>query len=369
MIAGPQNTSQAACNCPCIACLRLPRVVLLAVLVLGRAVVGAANAAEALQEATLTFLHINDVHGQMTGFPAPKKEVGGYARLATLVKEFRATNQATRTFLVHAGDEFSVKVAGPQTLGTALCLATHGAADIAVLNALRLDIWTPGNGEFYGGLSNLQACIRQAEFKVLTANVTQNENNQPLGKAYVIETAGPLKVAFIGLNWIRPETLKSMPLTLGNPIDTARKLVSEVRRQADIVVAVTHIGLAQDSLLATNVDGLDLILGGHSHSVLPKGQLATTPAGRKILICQTGDFLRRLGVADLTLTRKDGQWEVAEQTARLIPLDEKVKPDGQILQLIDSLAKQHGVTAPAAPTVPANPATGPKTNTPAALAK
>jgi 5'-nucleotidase/UDP-sugar diphosphatase len=324
-----------------------PFAALAALLLLGKAVFGAdTNVAEALQQVSLTFLHINDVHGQMTGFPSPRKEVGGYARLATQIKELRAQDPAMHGFLVHAGDEFSVKVDGPQTLGTALSLQTHGAADIAVLNALRLDIWTPGNGEFYGGLSNLQARIRQAEFSVLTANVTRRDNDQPLGQAFVIKTAGPVKVAFFGLNWIRPETLQPMPLTFADPIATAQKLVPELRRQADVVVAVTHIGLVQDILLAARVDGLDLILGGHSHNVLPKGQWITAPSGRKILICQAGDYLRRLGVAEMKLVRKDGQWQVAEETARLILLDEKVKPDEEISQLIETMAKSEGVKPP-----------------------
>jgi 2',3'-cyclic-nucleotide 2'-phosphodiesterase (5'-nucleotidase family) len=188
-------------------------------------------------------------------------------------------------------------------------------------------------------LSNLQARIQQAEFGVLTANVTQRENNEPLAKTFVIESAGPVKVAFFGLTWIRPLPLQPLPLTLSDPIVTARKLVPELRRQADVVVAVTHIGLAQDGRLAAAVEGVDLILGGHTHSVLPKGQWVAAPSGRKVLICQAGDYLRRMGVVDMMLARKDGQWQITEQTARLIALDDKIKPDESIAQIINTLTK------------------------------
>jgi hypothetical protein len=316
-------------------------------LLLATGVFGAdTNVTAPRQELLLTFIHINDPHGQMTSFPLNGKEGGGYARLATLAQQIRATNGAARSFLIHAGDEFSVKVDGPHTLGTALSLDTHGAADITVMNALHIDMWTPGNGEFYGGLPNLQAAIRQAQFSTLTANVTQRETKQPLGKEFIIEQAGPVKVAFLGLGWIRPETLQTMPLTLSDPIATAKKLVPELRRQADVVVAVTHIGLVADGRLATAVEGIDLILGGHSHSVVPKGLWANLPSGRKTLICQAGDYLRRAGVVDMKLALKDGQWQITDQTARLVALDEQVKPDETVVQLIDSMAKSRGVKAP-----------------------
>ena len=330
---------------------RASRAVVLTLLVaflgIAQALFGAdPTAASAPQTLALTFLHINDVHGQMTSFPLAGKDGGGYARLATRVRQIRAQTQADHSFLIHAGDEFSVKVEGPQTLGTALTLTTHGAANFSVLNALGLDCWVPGNGEFYGGLLNLQARLRQAQFSVLTANVTLNDSGQTLGPAFVIKPAGPLKIALFGLAWIRPETLKLMPLSLMDPILTARKLVPELRRQADLVVAVTHLGLPQDQRLAAAVEGVDLIIGGHSHTVLPKGAWATAPSGRKVLICQAGEYLRRLGVVDMTLALTNGQWRILNQTARLVPLDDSVKPDENITQLINSLAKERGVQPP-----------------------
>ena len=330
----------------------VPLALLVALLALSQASFGAdTNAPAAPQLLTLTFLHINDVHGQMTSFPLAGKDGGGYARLATRVRQFRDQAKPSHFFLVHAGDEFSVKRDGPQTLGTALTLATHGAANIAAMNALGFDCWVPGNGEFYGGLSNLQMRLLASHFSVLTANVTQRGDGQTLGQPFVLKQAGPIKVALLGLTWIRPETLKFMPLTLSDPVMTARKLVPELRRQADLVVAITHLGLAEDTRLAAAVEGLDLILGGHSHTVLPKGSWATAPSGRKVLICQAGEYLRRLGIVDMTLTRTNGQWRIADQAARLVSLDDTVKPDEHITPLIDTLAQEWGVKPPPTPKV------------------
>jgi 5'-nucleotidase / UDP-sugar diphosphatase len=281
------------------------------------------------------------------------------------VNEIRAKNEAARCFLIHAGDEFSVKADQPQTAGTALTFGTQGEANVRVLKALRFDLWTPGNGEFYGGFPNLQARIKQAEFGVLTANVTLRKDGQPLGKAYVIEQAGPVKVAFFGLCWIRPETLRQLPLAMADALETAKKLVPELRTQADLVVAVTHIGLGNDRRLAAAVDGLDLILGGHSHDRLPRGELANTPSGRKILICQAGEYLHDLGRADMKLVCKEGKWQVAEATERLIPLDENVVPDEAITKLIASLGDERGAASVEKKTAPAESPAPEKATVPA----
>lgn len=328
-------------------------VVWVAVLLVARPVWSADTNAVSAQDLTLTFVHVNDVHGQMSSFELNGKEGGGYPRLATLVGQIRARSNAARCFLLHAGDEFSVKFDGPQTDGTVLSLLSGGAADIAVMNTLRFDAWTPGNGEFYGGLANLQECIQEAQCKVLTANILLRATGRPLGRAYVLESAGPVKVAFFGLGWVRPESLSLVPVTLLDPIATARKLVPELRRQADVVVALTHIGLDQDGRLAEAVEGVDLILGGHSHNTLPTGRWATSRSGHKTLICQAGLYMRRVGVVEMKLALQEGHWRITGQTARLVPLDEKVVPDESITSLMDSLAKKLGDPATPAAARPA----------------
>jgi len=299
-------------------------------------VAGETPAAKAERDVLITFLHINDVHGHIVPWARDGKDSGGYARLATVVKEIRAKGEAQRYFLIHGGDEFSVKVDLPQTAGTELTGRTKGEANLAVMNSLGFDVWVPGNGEFYNGVPNLKARIAQARCGALTANVTLKDTGQPLGKPFVVEQAGPVKVALFGLCWIRPETLKVTLLALADPVETAKKLAPELRQKADVVVAVTHVGLGNDRRLAAAVDGLDLILGSHSHDALPRGELAPAPSGRKVLICQAGDYLQYLGRVDMRLAMRDGKWQVAETTARLIPLDEKIAPDEGTVKLIES---------------------------------
>ena len=120
-----------------------------------------------------------------------------------------------------------------------------------------------------------------------------------------------------------------------------------LRKKADVVVAVNHIGFFGDVRLAGSVGGIDVIIGGHSHTVLPKGRRAKAPDGRQTLIAQAGQFLRYLGRVDLKLERKGEGWRIVASKATLIPLDAKVKLDPTVTALIARLARGKKSPVPA----------------------
>jgi len=279
------------------------------------------------------------VHGQTQPRRDGTRSVGGYARLATLVGEIRASSKSARVFLVHAGDEFS--------RGDELTRTTLGAANIAILNHLKFDAWTPGNGDFYDGAATLQARIREAHFPVLAANVKVRATGRPLGRPYVIEQAGPVRVALLGLCFLQPMSDSFEDFRATEPAKTAQELVPELRKQADVVVAMTHLGSWSDRRLAEAVDGIDVIIGGHSHSALASGERARSPSGKEVLICQAGEQLEYLGSVRLRLEKAEGGWRIKEATAQLIPLDEKVKLDPTVTALVARLANE---SAPAVET-------------------
>ena len=185
------------------------------------------------------------------------------------------SGKAARVFLVHAGDEFS--------RGDELTRATKGAANVAIMNLLKFDLWVPGNGEFYQPLDVLEARLSEAKFPILAANVKYREGGKPVGKPYIIEKAGPVRIAFLGLGIVQPTEAPSAAdvLMAADPIETAKGLVPELRKQADVVVAVTHIGSPADRRLAAAVPGIDVILGGHTHDTFPKGVPIKGPDGRE----------------------------------------------------------------------------------------
>ncbi len=292
----------------------------------------------------VTLLHVNDTHGQLLGLDVRGRNVGGAARLATAVKKVRQTSSANRVFLVHCGDEFS--------RGDALTRRSAGAANVAVMNHLGFDLWVLGNGEFYGGVELLRQRMAEAKFPVLAANVSLGED-QDLVRPYVIERAGPVRLAFLGLCTVYGVGDKGIPVKAVDPIETAKGLVPRLRRQADVVVAVTHLGLAEDVRLVAAVEGIDLVLGGHSHTVLKHGFYAKGPQGQQVLICQAGDKYRYLGQVDLEFAPGPAGrgWRLVSATPSLIGLDEAVPPDPATTALLGQLAK--------ASTQPASAATQP----------
>ncbi|MFP4105160.1 MAG: bifunctional metallophosphatase/5'-nucleotidase [Phycisphaerae bacterium] len=275
---------------------------------------------------TLRFLHINDSHGKTLPFKVLKMKRGGYTRLGTLVKQRRKATGADRTFVVHAGDILS--------RGDRITRETLGEANIAILNEIGFDYWTPGNGDFYDGLKVLTARIDQFKGKALTSNVTRENSDKAVGEQYSIEKVGDVRVAFFGLCNRRVGTRSAKAVEVADAVKTARKLVPKLQKQADVVVAVTHLGLTDDRKLARQVHGIDLIIGGHTHSTLWSGLKETGPGGRKVLIVQASDHLQRLGEAELTLRKQTGGWAVVSSSAQLHSVHSGLKPDPAVLKLL-----------------------------------
>jgi 2',3'-cyclic-nucleotide 2'-phosphodiesterase (5'-nucleotidase family) len=299
----------------------------------------------------VVLLHVNDPHGRLESWTKDGNSVGGYARVATLVGDIRAESGPKRVFLIHAGDEVSK--------GDELTAKTAGEVNLAILNHLKFDLWTPGNGEFYDGLRAIQARIQQLRFPTLTANVIVKSSGQRLAHPFIIEKAGDVRIAFVGLCSLRVNLPSAWPFKVEDPIETAKKFVPQLRKDSDVIVLVTHIGYEQDVALAKAVGGIDVIIGGHSHTVLEKGEAVKGPDGRDVLVCQAGEFLQYLGRVDLALVSavpakgQEGKFRVVKAAARLIAIDQGVKLDPEVTVII---AKASGTTTmPATATAPSQP--------------
>jgi len=300
----------------------------------------------------VTFLHINDTHGQIESYEGQ----GGYARLATAVEEARRLDRSAgvaRTFLVDCGDILS--------RGDELTRRTLGSANFELMNLLGFDAYVPGNGDYYDGLVVLRARMRQARFPTLTSNVTfgpkvppaQDSKAHPsgvgfdqrpvLGKEYLIERAGPVRIALLGLCTVRePERLMGVE----DGVATAKRLAPALREQADAVVVLSHLGLRRDFELATSVGGIGLILGGHTHATLPQGITMPAPGGGRVLLAQAGEQLNFLGRVDLVFEPAAEGYRLASAKASLIELGPKVPEDPQVKARIARLSGL-GATRPA----------------------
>jgi 5'-nucleotidase/UDP-sugar diphosphatase len=209
----------------------------------------------------LVVLNTNDTHGADL---ATKDGVGGFASQATFVKQVRAQNK--NVLVLHAGDV---------NTGSALSNMFNAEPDIQCLNAIGYDAVALGNHEFDGPLEKLEKQIAISKFQWISANIMQGKTY--LVKPYIIKKYDGFRVAVIGLTTRRTLTIASpdKSLTFTDEIQTAKQMVNLVRTKehADIVIVCGHLGDVAETdeqetsiKLAENVQGIDLIVDGHSHS-------------------------------------------------------------------------------------------------------
>jgi 5'-nucleotidase/UDP-sugar diphosphatase len=233
---------------------------------------------------TITFLHTNDVYEI-----APVNGRGGFAQLATLLEEERARSEHTVT--TFGGDLISPSV---------LSGLTQGAQMIELMNLLSTDVAVLGNHEFDFGPEVAAARIQESEFPWLGTNVTGPDGEPAVGTVdlLMIEVGG-YKIGLFGL--LTPETdVLASPgpdIIFAPPIETAQTAVAQLREQgADLIVALTHLNLSDDQELARNVEGIELILGGHDHNPI-------TITEGDTLIVKAGYDAHYLAAVDLTIDR------------------------------------------------------------------
>ncbi|MDO5037993.1 MAG: 5'-nucleotidase C-terminal domain-containing protein, partial [Tissierellia bacterium] len=249
---------------------------------------------------TLTIFHTNDVHGH-----AEEEEgILGYAKLKTFVDDRKEQAGNDSVVLLDAGDAFH---------GTIFSNTKEGEGIVELMKQVGYDAMVPGNHDYNYGSKRLveladiakKEVDGQSSFPILQANVVNGEASRILDANTLIERNG-VKIGIFGL--ASPETkTKSNPLnTEGleflDYLATARSQVADLKAQdADVIIALVHLGLDEDSqarsdLLAEKVEGIDLIVDGHSHHALEAGKVVNDT-----LIVQAGDHMKNIGEVTLSL--------------------------------------------------------------------
>jgi len=231
-------------------------------------------------------LHMNDFHG----FAMPYKPYGcddvqgGLAYLAYVADTLRAEKPS---LLLAAGDMIQ---------GNNWANLFQGKSTIEAMNAMAFDAMVVGNHEFDFGKEVLEVRVSEAAFPVLGANVAGVKGLKP----YVIKEVNGLRVAVIGV--VTDDTPVSthpknvVGLGFAVPVESVTKYISEIKDRSDIVVVLSHLGSAADEELARKVTGIDLIVGGHSHTKLERPAMVG-----KTAIAQAFEHAKALGVVDLTV--------------------------------------------------------------------
>mgnify|MGYP000389190742 CR=1 FL=1 len=296
----------------------------------------------------LTILHTNDTHGNLLPFNYPdppdpntqeaqlalRRNIGGIARRATLVRQLR--NAFGTTWVADVGDFCD---------GTAFSVEFRGEADVAAMNALGYTIATHGNHEFNNTRAQWQKLVQMAKYPVVCANVVDANTRQPLLKPYEILQVEGARVAVFGLV---TESARGYPATregieIQDALDTARRLVPELRRQADVVVLLSHLGYEVDQRLAREVPGIDIIIGGHSHTRLakpdfvPAGNLTSAFQKNGTVIAQAFQWGGELGKLEILLRRdpNTGKWTFMSYRGELILVSPDIPDDPAVKAVVN----------------------------------
>ena len=279
----------------------------------------------------LVVLHINDTHGKLSPYNLGGYKVGGIGRLSTLVKQIRAENPG-RVLLLHAGDIFS--------RGEPVVIYTGGYVNLLAFEKMGFDAITPGNGEFYFGIENLKRQTSRVSTPFVHANVTYKHHNGPIFPPYLIKEIQGVKVGILGLGLIRPWHQSSQTLKLHDAVEIAVKYMPELRPKVDFLIALTHIGVKNDSLLAAAVPELDLIVGGDTHTRLnTPSRIARTKGEGSVAIVQARHYYQFLGRVDVQLQKAAHGYRVMRLNGKLLPLDGQIARDSKIEALIDKYAR------------------------------
>jgi 2',3'-cyclic-nucleotide 2'-phosphodiesterase (5'-nucleotidase family) len=259
---------------------------------------------QAQQEAhEVVFFSTNDPHGQLDGF----------ARIAALV---RAEKRRCRdVFVFNAGD----LVNGNPVVDEA---ADKGYPITDIMNDIPYDVSCPGNHEFENGEATLQRRIAQSTSVYVAANmrVAAGSPLKHLQPYTLLHTTDGTTIAVLGLTTGSSNPCMAEAVTVDDPIKVAQGY-KWLKVQYPVLVTLSHIGYKRDSVLAMRMGGIDVIIGGHSHTVLDGGRNVNG-----VLITQTGSHLKYLGKTVLILRNH----KVVSKTFSLVDLSGVSETDSAV---------------------------------------
>lgn len=254
----------------------------------------------------LTILHTNDMHSRIEPFPndgGRNANQGGMTKLASLIKKIRVEEE--NILLLDSGDFFQ---------GTPYFNLYGGELELKLMSQMRYDATTLGNHEFDNGLEGIKSQLQHAKFSILSSNYDfQDTILKNAFKPYKIFRKGEVKVGVFALG-IELKGLvgaKNFGNTKYlNPVTIAKEMVEKLKnKNCDLIVCLSHLGYSyrsekiDDVKLATQVTGIDLILGGHTHSFLEEPTSIKNPEGHTTMINQVGTAALRLGKIDFEFSK------------------------------------------------------------------
>ncbi|MGF6173705.1 5'-nucleotidase C-terminal domain-containing protein [Ensifer sp. 4252] len=312
----------------------------------------ALSSGAAFADYELNILHINDLHSRIESInkfdstcsaeEEGKNECfGGVARLKSLIDQKRQDLSGKNVLLLNAGDNFQ---------GSLFFTTYKGLAEAEFLNLMKFDAMTVGNHEFDESEDGLVGFLEKIEFPVVTANVLPSHKSK-IGdriKPSIVLEVGGQKVGIVGaVANDTPELSSPGPdILIGDDVATTTAAVEELKKQGvDKIIALTHVGYPRDLAAIAKIPDVDVVVGGHSHSLLsntdekaegPYPTMVDNPGGYKVPVVQAASYTKYLG--DLVVTFDDkGVVKAAKGDPILV--DSSVKPDQSVLARVAELGK------------------------------
>ncbi len=293
---------------------------------------------------TITFLHNNDLHAHIEPVTIARKKYGGYARIATLIKQYRASDP--NPVFLNAGDVFQ---------GTLYFNVYEGLADLSILNYMGVQAMAVGNHEFDRGPLPLATFGKNATFPLISSNI--NLDAEPslkdlVKKSTVIDVAGE-KLGIVGAT-----TDSLLTIAVTGPTVTLNPLLNSIQKEVDAltskgiskIVLLSHCGMEEDLALAKQLRNVDLIIGGHSHTPLgtpdlpgwPKARgpfptIAKDATGRDVPVFQTWEWGKVLGRFKVDFDEK-GQIVRLYDNAPIV-VDESIAEDPTVRSMVEALRR------------------------------
>ena len=252
----------------------------------------------------ITILHTNDVHSHIDTFgPEDGRNAnkGGVARRATLIEAIR--NENPNTLLLDAGDIFQ---------GTPYFNYYGGELEFKLMSKLKYDAATIGNHDFDNGIDGLYAQLPHAEFEFVTANYDfKNTVLDTHTKPYKVFKKDGVKIGVFGIGielngLVVPDLFKETKYL--DPIEMSQEMtrILKIEEHCDLIICLSHLGyyyknnpdLISDLNLAKSTKDIDLIIGGHTHTFLPKPTVVKNVNNENMLVNQVGCYGINLGRID-----------------------------------------------------------------------
>ncbi len=283
----------------------------------------------------LTILHTNDIHGHVEPFAEGRKLVGGLAYVAEIIEDERSIDKA-HTLVLDGGDS---------TQGSPLSDFYYGKPIRESMNKMGYSATVLGNHDFDNGLTVLADRLAKSKSPALAANLKiLKEGSNLEGKTvpYIIKDFDGVKVGIIGL--VTPDAVKmikrqdeSHMIAITEPEVALTSQLPQMKEDgADVIVVLSHLGIQKDREIAEKFDGIDVIVGGHTHTKLQKPLTVANT-----LIMQAGCNGKYVGDAHLSIDRETKK--VSLKKYSLIPVEKKkIDPDPAVEKIVQKYENKLG---------------------------